>query len=114
MMRRQDRSDIQLREVEVPHAPGKPRNYHARKKKRAASSSRPPNTHATQQPSGAAQSTPPLSQQPPQTATTSTLSAVAGTTGTTSHPYITIVSGWRARFMLWVCCVPIQHTGGQH
>ncbi|KAG1844224.1 WD40-repeat-containing domain protein [Suillus subluteus] len=104
IMRRQDRSDIQLREVEVPCAPGKPRNYHARKKKLVASSSRPPSAHTTQPHSGAAQSTPPSSQQPPPTATISTLSAVAdtaGATGTTSRPYITIVSGWRTRVMLW-------------
>ncbi|KAG1816736.1 uncharacterized protein BJ212DRAFT_171475 [Suillus subaureus] len=49
MMRRRDRSDIEMREppvVEVPYTAGKPRHYHARKKKSATSSSRP---HTTQQ-----------------------------------------------------------------
>ncbi|KAG1816786.1 uncharacterized protein BJ212DRAFT_1299530 [Suillus subaureus] len=118
------RSDIQLREppiVEVPYTAGKPRNYHARKKKPAASSSRPLKTHTTQQPSAATQGALSSLQLPPPTAaTTSTLSAVAGTagatgTGTSSRPHITIRdSGWRARFILWICCVPIEKTDDQH
>ncbi|KAG2744123.1 WD40 repeat-like protein [Suillus brevipes Sb2] len=56
ILRRRDRSDIQLQEVEVPCTAGKPRNYHARKKKPATSSSRPPNTHTTQQPTQQARS----------------------------------------------------------
>ncbi|KAG1767383.1 hypothetical protein EV702DRAFT_1282657 [Suillus placidus] len=115
LIRRRDGSDIQLREVEVPCTAGKPRNYHARGKP-AASSSRPPNTHTMQQHSAATQSIPPSSQQPPPTATTSTHSAVPETseaTGTTSSPRITI-AGWRARFVGWLCCMPVQHTNGQH
>ncbi|KAG2343916.1 hypothetical protein BDR05DRAFT_962565 [Suillus weaverae] len=115
IVRRRNGSDIQLREVEVPHTAGKPRNYHARKKKPAASSSRPSNTHATQQSNTATQSTPSSSQQPPPTAAASTPSAVtgaAGTTGTLSRPHITI-AGWRARFVGWLCCIPIQNTNGQ-
>ncbi|KAG1816796.1 uncharacterized protein BJ212DRAFT_1480649 [Suillus subaureus] len=100
MMRRRDGSDIQLQEVEVPYTAGKPRNYHARKKKPATSSSRPPKTHPTQQHSGATQNIPSSSQLPPPTATAS--------------PHTTIrVTGWRSRFMVWLCCIPIQNTGGQ-
>ncbi|KAG1849495.1 hypothetical protein F4604DRAFT_1907439 [Suillus subluteus] len=116
ILRRRDGSDIELREVEVPCTAGKPRYYHARKKKPAASSSRAPNTHTTQQPSGAAQSTSPSSQQSPSTTATSTFPAVtsaAGTTGTRSHPYIP-VAGWRVRSVGWLCCMPIQNTSGQH
>ncbi|KIK36092.1 hypothetical protein CY34DRAFT_811565, partial [Suillus luteus UH-Slu-Lm8-n1] len=59
ILRRRDRSDIQLREVEVPCTAGKPRNYHAKKRKMPAdSSSRPSNTHTTQQHSAVIQSTP--------------------------------------------------------
>ncbi|KAG2343876.1 WD40 repeat-like protein [Suillus weaverae] len=115
ILRGRDRSNIQLREVEVPCTWAKPRNYHARKKKPTTSSSRPPNTRTTQQPSGAAQSTPSSSQLPPPT-TTSILSAVAGTTGasdTTSRPHIT-GAGWRARFVGWICCMPIQNADGHH
>ncbi|KAG2344607.1 hypothetical protein BDR05DRAFT_947296 [Suillus weaverae] len=115
LLRRRDGSDIQLREVEVPYTAGKPRNYHARKKKPAASSSRPPNTHTTQQPNAATQSTPPSSQQPPPTTAASTPSAVvgtAGTTGTVSRPHIT-GGGWRARFVGWLCCMPVQNTNSQ-
>ncbi|KAG2337778.1 YVTN repeat-like/Quino protein amine dehydrogenase [Suillus weaverae] len=116
ILRRRDGSDIQLREVEVPYTAGKPRNYHARKKKPTTSSSRPPKTHTTQQPSAATQSTPSSSQQPPPTtAATSTPSAAvgtAGTTGTVSRPHIT-GGGWRAHFVGWLCCVPIQNTNGQ-
>ncbi|KAG2344713.1 WD40 repeat-like protein [Suillus weaverae] len=111
MLRRRDGSDIQLREVEVPCTAGKPRNYHARRKP----ATRPPNTHTTKQPNAATQSIPPSSQQPPPTATTSARSAVPETseaTGTPSSPRITIDSGWRAHFMLWVCCVPIQSVDG--
>ncbi|KAG2747063.1 hypothetical protein P692DRAFT_20834668, partial [Suillus brevipes Sb2] len=113
ILRRRDRSDIQLREVEVPCTAGKPRNYHAKKKKLAASSSRP---HTTQQPSGAAQSTTSSSRLPPQITTTSTPSTVPGTTGATgtvSRPHIT-VSGWRACFVAWICCMPIQNADGHH
>ncbi|KAG2344605.1 hypothetical protein BDR05DRAFT_947293 [Suillus weaverae] len=115
LLRRRDGSDIQLREVEVPYTAGKPRNYHARKKKQTTSSSRPLNAHTTQQPSGA-QSTPSSSQQPPPTTAASIPSVIvgtAGTTGTTLSPHITI-AGWRARFVGWLCCVPIQHADGQH
>jgi hypothetical protein len=133
ILRRRDGSDIQLRKVEVPYTAGKPvrffcsflffatdsftqRNYHARKKP-VASSSRPSNTHTLQQNSAATQSIPQSSQQSPPAAITSTLSAVPGTAtamGTNLRPRITIDPGWRARFMLWVCCMPIQHTDGQH
>lgn len=44
MMRSRDRSDIKMREPPVVKVGGKPRNYHARKKKPATSSYRPPNT----------------------------------------------------------------------
>lgn len=103
MLRWQDRSNIELQEppvVEVPYTAGKPRNYHARKKKPDTSSSRPPKTHNThQQHSGATQNTS-LSQPLPPT--------------TTTNPHATIrVAGWRARFMVWVCCIPIQNTNGQ-
>ncbi|KAG2743124.1 WD40 repeat-like protein, partial [Suillus brevipes Sb2] len=102
MLRRQDRSDIELQEppvVDVPYTAGKPRNYHARKKKPDTSSSRPPKTHNTQQHSGATQNTSSSQPQPP-TATT--------------NSYVTVrVAGWRARFMVWVCCIPIQNTNGQ-
>ncbi|KAG2029798.1 hypothetical protein BDR03DRAFT_1017955 [Suillus americanus] len=98
MMCRRDRSDIELREpslVEVPYTAGKPRNYHARKQKPATSSSRLPKTHTNQQHSGATQSTSSSSHLLPPTASTS--------------PH-TRVAGWRARFMVWVCCMPIQNT----
>ncbi|KAG2343883.1 hypothetical protein BDR05DRAFT_947964 [Suillus weaverae] len=113
ILRKRDGSDIQLREVEVPYTAGKPRNYHARKKKPAASSSRPPNTHNTQQPRAHHHR---HSNYLPLSATASTLLAVAGTAGTTgtiSSPRITI-AGWRARFVGWRCCMPVQHTNGQH
>ncbi|KAG2738290.1 WD40 repeat-like protein [Suillus brevipes Sb2] len=116
ILRRRDRSDIRLQEVDVPYTAGKPRNYHAGKKKPAASSSLPSNTHTTQQPSGAAQSTPSSSQLPPPTTTTSTPSAVPGTTGATgtvSRPYIA-GAGWRASFVAWICCMPIQNADGHH
>lgn len=115
ILRRRDGSDVQLREVEVPYTAGKPRNYHARKKKPAASSSRPSNACTAQKPSGAAQITSPSSQLPPST-TTSTLSAVPGTTGageTISRPHITS-AGWRVRFVGWVCCIPIQNADSHH
>ncbi|KAG2739257.1 hypothetical protein P692DRAFT_20916733 [Suillus brevipes Sb2] len=116
VLHRQNRSDIQSQEVEVPCTAGKPRNYHAGKKKPAASSSRPPNTHTTQQPSGAAQSTPSSSRLPLSTTTTSTPSAVPGTTGATgtvSRPHIA-GAGWRASFVAWICCMPIQNADGHH
>ncbi|KAG2078556.1 YVTN repeat-like/Quino protein amine dehydrogenase [Suillus decipiens] len=110
----QNRSDIQLQEVEVPYTAGKPRNYHARKK--AASSSRPANTHTTH-PNAAIQSTPPSShvQQPSLTATASSHLAVTSTApmaGTISSPRIT-VAGWRTHLVGWLCCVPIQNTNNQ-
>ncbi|KAG1796980.1 uncharacterized protein HD556DRAFT_1441156 [Suillus plorans] len=78
------------------------RNYRARKKKPTTSSFQRPKTHATQQHSGATRNTRSLSQLPPPTATT------------TASPHITIrVAGWRARFMVWVCCIPIQNADGQ-
>ncbi|KAG1717347.1 hypothetical protein EDB19DRAFT_2048007 [Suillus lakei] len=113
MMRRRHRSNIELREpliVEVPCTAGKLRNYHARRKP-ATSSSRPSKIpHTTLQPNGAAQNTP---SSPPPTTTAATVS-VSGATGTISRPRITVDSGWRARFLLWVCCVPTQTTDGQH
>ncbi|KAG2051093.1 WD40 repeat-like protein [Suillus hirtellus] len=108
MLRRRDGSDIELREIEVPCTAGKPRNYHARKKP-TASSSGPPKTHATQKPSASS------SQLPPPAATTSTLSAVTGTaeaSGTPSRLHITCTR-WRARFMGWICCMPIQNADHQ-
>ncbi|KAG1807411.1 hypothetical protein EV424DRAFT_1647058 [Suillus variegatus] len=108
MLRRRDRSDIELREVEVPHTAGKPRNYHARKKP-TASSSRPPKIHPTHKPNASSSQLPP-------TTTASTLSAVTGTTGasgTPSRPHIT-VAGWRARFVGWICCMSIQNADGHH
>ncbi|KAG2748777.1 WD40 repeat-like protein [Suillus brevipes Sb2] len=115
MLRRRNGSDIQLREVKVPCTAGKPRNYHARKKP-TASSSQTCDTHTTRQHSMATQNTPSSLQLPPPIAAASTLSAVAGSAGATGTPCprITIDSGWRARFMLWFCCMPIQHTDGQH
>ncbi|KAG2751896.1 WD40 repeat-like protein [Suillus brevipes Sb2] len=96
ILRRRDRSDIQLREVEVPCTAGQPRNYHGGKgKKPVASSSRPSNPHTTQTHNAVIQST---STSPP-AANTSSLSAVTGTSGTMgapSHPHTTAV--WRARF----------------
>jgi hypothetical protein len=50
--------------------------------------------------------------------TTSALSAVAGTRSTetgVSRPHITTRdSGWRTRLILWICCMPVQNTDGQH
>ncbi|KAG2750153.1 WD40 repeat-like protein [Suillus brevipes Sb2] len=106
MLRRRDRSDIQLREVEVPCTAGQPRNYHAGKGKNpVASSSRPSNTHTTQQHSAAIQST--SSSLP--AANTSSVSAVAGTPGTIGAPSRppSPVTVWRARFVRWLCCAPI-------
>ncbi|KAG2114105.1 hypothetical protein BD769DRAFT_1102518 [Suillus cothurnatus] len=102
MLRRRDGSAIWLSPVEVPLTAGKPRNYHARKKP-SASSSQPPKPPTTQQQNGgASQSNLPSSQQPPVTATAAR----------TSHPDITIKrTGWRARFLRWVCCVPAQQAG---
>jgi hypothetical protein len=114
ILRRRDGSDMQLRETEVPYTGPQPRNYHARVKK-AASSSRPSNIHTTQQLSATTQTTPPSSQQPPLTAATSALSTPAGTPGTMgapSRPHV-IVAGWRARFVSWLCFVPVQTANGQ-
>ncbi|KIK32422.1 hypothetical protein CY34DRAFT_814310 [Suillus luteus UH-Slu-Lm8-n1] len=106
ILRRRDRSDIQSREVEVPYTAGKPRNYHAGKRKMpAASSSQPSNTHATQQHSAVIQSTP----SSPPAANTSSVSAVVGAPGTMgapSRPQNTIAV-WRARFVRLLCCAPI-------
>ncbi|KAG2125727.1 WD40-repeat-containing domain protein [Suillus clintonianus] len=99
MLRRRHGSDIQLREppiVEVPCTAGKPRDYHARKK-RAGSSFRFSHAHTTQQHSPT-RGTPSLSQLPPSTA-----AGAVGTVGTNSNPHITIRdAGWRARFMVWM------------
>ncbi|KAG2745712.1 WD40 repeat-like protein [Suillus brevipes Sb2] len=106
ILRRRDRSDIQLREVEVPYTAGQPRNYHAGKGKNPiASSSRSSNTHTTQQHGAAIQSTP----SSPPAANTSTVSAVAGTPGTMGAPSRppSPVAVWRARFVRWLCCAPI-------
>ncbi|KAG2111042.1 hypothetical protein BD769DRAFT_1494617 [Suillus cothurnatus] len=64
-----------------------------------------------QQPSAATEGAPLSS---PPTANASTLLAVAGTaaTGPTSRPCVTI-SGWRARFVGWLCCMLVQHTNSQ-
>ncbi|KIK34395.1 hypothetical protein CY34DRAFT_812949 [Suillus luteus UH-Slu-Lm8-n1] len=103
IFRRRDRSDIQLREVEVPCTAGQPRNYHAGKRKNpVASSSRPSNTHTTQQHSAVIQSTP----SSPPAANTSTLSGTPGTMGPSSRPHNT-VAVWRARFWRCLCCAPI-------
>ncbi|KAG1816733.1 uncharacterized protein BJ212DRAFT_1299489 [Suillus subaureus] len=109
ILRKRDGSDIQSQEV--PYTAGKPRNYHATGKTAA----RPPNTHITQQTNTATQSTPPSSHQPPSIATASTVSAAAGTPGkmgAPSHPHVT-VAGWRARFVGWLCFVPVQNTNSQ-
>ncbi|KAG1893945.1 uncharacterized protein F5891DRAFT_1064193 [Suillus fuscotomentosus] len=102
ILRRRDGSDTELREVEVPYTAGTQGNYHARKKP-TASSSRPPKIHATQS-----------SQLPPDT-TASTHSAVttAEASGTPSRPHITC-TGWRARFVDWLCCMPVQNADGHH
>ncbi|KAG2078501.1 WD40 repeat-like protein [Suillus decipiens] len=116
ILHRRDGSDVQLQEVKVPCTAGKPRNYHARPKP-AASLSRPSNTHIMQQYTATTQSVTPSSQQLPPTANASILSAVpsaAEATRTTSCPHIIIDSGWRTRVMLWIRCMPIQHTDGQH
>ncbi|KAG2741913.1 WD40 repeat-like protein [Suillus brevipes Sb2] len=110
ILRRRDRSDIQLQEVEVPYTAGQPRNYHGGKgKKPVASSSRPSDPHTAQTHSAVFQSTPTA---PPAT-NTSTVSAVAGAPGPPSRPHNT-VAVWRARFVRWLCCAPIEHTDGQH
>jgi hypothetical protein len=131
ILRRRDGSDMQLREAEVPYTGPQPvrfffngyslsltlvtqRNYHARGKK-AASSSRPSNIHTTQQLSATTQTTPPSSQQLPFTAATSAHSTPAGTPGTMgspSRPHV-IIAGWRARFVSWLCFVPVQAANGQ-
>ncbi|KAG2344838.1 WD40 repeat-like protein [Suillus weaverae] len=118
LLRRRDGSAIRLPPVvEVPLTAGKPRNYHARKKP-STSSSRPPKPPTTQQQNTATQSNLLSSQQPNATATSSTTPPpVTGTAAAagTSHPDITIKrAGWRARFLLWVCCVPTQRADGQH
>ncbi|KAG2135177.1 hypothetical protein DEU56DRAFT_981255 [Suillus clintonianus] len=102
-VRRRDGSDAQLREppiVEVPCTAGKPRNYHAWRKKPTASSSQTAHAHPTQQPP------------PNANATASTPPAVAGATGTAgtiTRPHIPI-TGWRTRLMAWVCCMPVQNA----
>ncbi|KAG1816731.1 uncharacterized protein BJ212DRAFT_1576922 [Suillus subaureus] len=112
--RRRDGSDIQLQEVRVPHTWAKPRYYHATGKK-ASSSSRPPNTRTTQQTNVATQSMLPSSPQPSPTVTASTPPAIAGTLGTIgapSYPHVAI-AGWRARFVGWLCFVPVQNINSQ-
>ncbi|KAG1781094.1 quinon protein alcohol dehydrogenase-like superfamily [Suillus placidus] len=116
MLRRQDGSNVRLPPiVDVPLTAGKPRNYHARKKKPSASSSRPTKPPATQQQSGVAtESNPSSSQQPSSTATAPTTPPVATSTAGvagTSHDITIRQAGWRARFLLWVCCVPVQQAG---
>lgn len=115
IVRRQDTSKQEPPVVEVPYTAGKPRNYHARKKL-ATSLSRPPKIYTTQKPSAEIKGARSSSQLPPPTSTASTLAAVtstAGVMGTPSHPYITGV-GWRARFVGWICCMPIQNTDSHH
>ncbi|KAG2350259.1 hypothetical protein BDR05DRAFT_1054399 [Suillus weaverae] len=117
MPRRRDGSDIQLREppiIEVPCTAGKPIGHYHVRKKASASSTQPLNTHLTEQPStlAATQSAPPSPQLTLPIAATDSMRS-AGITGTLPHPNITIV-GWRARFMVWVCCIHIQHTEDQH
>ncbi|KAG2335625.1 hypothetical protein BDR05DRAFT_334100 [Suillus weaverae] len=82
------------------------RNYHARKMP-ATSLSQPSNFYTTHKHSAVIQSTPSLSQQPRPAANT------PGTMGVPSRPQNT-VAGWRARFVRWLNCVPIQHMDGQH
>ncbi|KAG2051163.1 hypothetical protein BDR06DRAFT_1010700 [Suillus hirtellus] len=114
-MRRQDKSDIEMRAphvVEVPYTAGKPvrfcastvldirlvftqTSYRARRKKSTT------------------QSTSPLSQQPPPAATASTFSADTSTPGTMEaplRPHVTI-TGWCARLVGWFYCVPIHING---
>lgn len=87
MLRRRDRSDIELQEVPYTARPP-PRNHDAEEQP-ATRSSQP---HTTQS-NVATQSTAP-------------------TTGTISRPRVTI-SGWRAHLVGWLCCVPIQNTNDQ-
>ncbi|KAG2051100.1 WD40 repeat-like protein [Suillus hirtellus] len=108
MLRRRDGSDIELREVEVPCTAGKPRNYHARKKP-TASSSRPPGIHTTQKPNASSSKLPPTTT----ASTLFTVTSTAGSSGIPSRPHITI-AGWRARFVGWICCMPIQNADGHH
>ncbi|KAG2112591.1 uncharacterized protein F5147DRAFT_771135 [Suillus discolor] len=71
-----------------------------------ASSSRAPKIHTTQTPSASS------SQLPPPTATASTLFAVTSTTGasrTLSRSH-NIGAEWRARFVGWICRMPIQNA----
>ncbi|KAG2040924.1 hypothetical protein BDR03DRAFT_947716 [Suillus americanus] len=115
MLRRRDGSNVRLPPiVEVPLTAGKPRNYHARKKP-FASSSRPTKPPTTQQQNGGTtQNNSPSSQQPPTTATASTtppaVTSSAGAAGT-NHDITIRQAGWRARFLLWICCVPVQQAG---
>ncbi|KAG1891548.1 uncharacterized protein F5891DRAFT_1197722 [Suillus fuscotomentosus] len=108
MLPGRDGSDIELREIEVPCSAGKPRNYRARKKP-TASSFRLPKIHTTQKPNASSSQLSP-------TTTISTLSAVidtAGASGIPSHPHIT-GAGWRARFVGWICCMPVQNADDRH
>ncbi|KAG2112934.1 hypothetical protein BD769DRAFT_1112112 [Suillus cothurnatus] len=115
-------TDIEVRVapiVDVPHAWGQPRNYHAREKKPSTSSSRPPNPHIIQQPSTATQNLPSSSQGQPTLVTTSeALPAVATTTlatGTTSRRNITVVeAGCWIRFLLWIGCASVEYADDQH
>jgi hypothetical protein len=74
-----------------------------------------PNPHTMQQHNGATQSNLASLQQPPAVAMTPTTLPIITETpmasGTTSPPIIIVRrAGWRARFLLWVCCVPIHNT----
>ncbi|KAG1816801.1 uncharacterized protein BJ212DRAFT_1480653 [Suillus subaureus] len=101
---------------EVPCTRGKPRNYHARKKKPSASSSQPLNPHSTQQPGTATQTS--SSQGPSTIATTSEAPPVAYTilaTGTTSRRNIPVTqAGYWIRFLLWIGCASVEYTDGLH
>ncbi|KAG2137921.1 hypothetical protein DEU56DRAFT_901349 [Suillus clintonianus] len=103
MVRRRDVQDVKSREppiIEVPYTAGKPRNYHARRKKPAANSSQTAHAHPTQQlppNANATASTPPAA------------AGATGTAGTVTRPHIAF-TGWRASLMGWVCCMPVQNA----
>jgi hypothetical protein len=67
-----------------------------------------------QQSGGVTQNNLPSSQQPNAATASTTPPAVTGIAGAagTSRDITIRQAGWRARFLLWVCCVPIQNTGG--
>ncbi|KAG2125745.1 WD40-repeat-containing domain protein [Suillus clintonianus] len=146
MLCKRNGSDIQSREppvVEVPCTAGKPRDYHARKRKKpAASSSLPGNLYTTQQSSAGTQNTQPISSfslplnprtmqqssaatqntpsssQQPLVTTSKSLPATATTaltTGTMSQHNITVIqAGCWVRFLLWIGCASIEHTDHEH